>query len=294
MFGRFTDLPNISYFHTAQRHYNSIKPIRGSDNLRPLCDTTNGRRKKHLQIIEREKDKAYALRVYDTDVITYLADGRILINNGRWATSTTHKFISEVLRWRGVGARTLGGETWLSLKDRGEFRIANGVDAVLQPDEDDVLTLLDPEPTIIHKLDRKAWNQVRKHHSAFTSYIGSMSKLIEPPENMHNYWSERHKTHQVLQGLLRNKYATRAAVMASEPNETWATALEIFTVGATKSELQRDFNAQTYNWVVTLVRSKFRKQAYDMLKCLYASSLFVEEEAPLGKYVKDSNARYMQ
>ena len=38
----------------------------------------------------------------------------------------------------------------------------------------------------------------------------------------------------------------------------------------------------------------FRKQAYDLLKCLYSGSLFVEEEAPLGKYVKDSNARYMK
>jgi hypothetical protein len=87
MFGKYSDLPNLSYFQTARDHYNRIKPIRGSNNLRPLCDTQNGRRKKYLQIIEREKDKAYALRVYETDVITYMYSSTTV--GGRQTPRTT-------------------------------------------------------------------------------------------------------------------------------------------------------------------------------------------------------------
>lgn len=291
MFGKYSDLPHISYFHTARDHYNGIKPIRGSDNLRPLCDTRNGRRKKYLQIIEREKDKAYALRVYNTDVITYMSDGTILINNGGWATNTTHNFISEVLRWKGVMAQTRNGETWLSLKG-GDFRIANGVDAILEPDENDVLTLRNPDPVMVHKLDRKAWNQVRKQHSAFMSYISSMSKLLEPNERS-NRWGELSKQRRTLELLLNDDTNTREALLEQDPNSTWLSALEMFTVGATKHEWNYRANG-TSSWETSLVIPAFRKQAYDLLKCLYSGSLFVEEEAPLGKYVKDSNARYMK
>jgi len=149
-----------------------------------------------------------------------------------------------------------------------------------------------PDPVTVHKLDRKAWNQVRKQHSAFLSYIGSMSKLLEPNERS-NRWGELEKQRRTLELLLNARMDTREALLEQDPNSTWLSALEMFTVGATKHEWNYGVNGAS-SWETSLVIPAFRKQAYDLLKCLYSGSLFVEEEAPLGKYVKDSNARYMK
>ena len=292
MFGNnFTDIPSISSFEDAKRHYESIKPIRGSDNLRPACKTPNGRRKKHIQIVERNEGNSYAIRLFETDVVTFHNNNTLELNNGGWATSSTHGVITDLL-WRvGVEAKTRNGETWLSLKG-GDFRIADGVDAILEPDEDDVLTLRNPDPVMVHKLDRKPWNQVRKQHSAFLSYISSMSKLLEPTDHS-NRWDELNKQRRTLELLLDARIDTREALLEEDPNSTWLSALEMFTVGATKHEWNFSVNGAS-SWKTSLVIPAFRKQAYDLLKCLYSGSLFVEEEAPLGKYVKDSNARYMK
>jgi hypothetical protein len=58
MFGNVTDLPVLHSYAEAVAHYESITPIRGSKNLRPICATTNGRRKKHMQIIKTTHPKA--------------------------------------------------------------------------------------------------------------------------------------------------------------------------------------------------------------------------------------------
>ena len=67
MFGGITDLPQLRSFEQALEHYESIKPIRGSNNLRPICATTNGRRKKHIHIIKRDDAIASAVRYRRAD-----------------------------------------------------------------------------------------------------------------------------------------------------------------------------------------------------------------------------------
>ena len=106
MFGNITDLPTLFSYAEALEHYESITPIRGSKNLRPICTTHNGRRKKHMQIVKTTYPKALgmaatpqgaidavACRLYDTDVITFVSNGDIIIDNGGYATNSTHSFI---------------------------------------------------------------------------------------------------------------------------------------------------------------------------------------------------------
>ena len=288
MFNSFTDIPRINNFEQARMHYESIKPIRGSDNLRPLCGTPNGRRKKHLQIIELGYGNAYALRVYDTNVITYKRDGAILINNGGWATATTHGFITEALMHLGVSARTRSESTWLNLRC-GDFRIADGVDAILEPNEDGNLILRNPEPVYVHRLNRKVWNGVRKQHSAFLSYIESMSKLVEPANNA-DRWHRNTGLRTWITAHNVDREGARATLTCEDPNEGWAQLLEMFTLGAT----QFDWNWGASEFNARIVRSKFKRQAYELLKYFYADEIFIREEAPLGAYVKDTNARFVK
>ena len=112
MFGNITDLPTLFSYAEALKHYESITPIRGSKNLRPICTTHNGRRKKHMQIIKTTYPKALgmaatpqgaidavACRLYDTDVITFVSNGDIIIDNGGYATNSTHSFIVGILTY---------------------------------------------------------------------------------------------------------------------------------------------------------------------------------------------------
>jgi len=118
MFGYIIDLPTLRSFEDALAHFKSITPIRGSE-LRPLCRTTNGRRKKHVQIVHSlhpagDPMEAVACRLYNTDVITFYAGGDIVINTGGYANSTTHNFINAIL-WRRIHAHTQKGFTVISV-----------------------------------------------------------------------------------------------------------------------------------------------------------------------------------
>ena len=112
MFGNITDLPQIHSYEEALGHYAQIKPIRGSNNLRPICKTKNGRRKKHMEIVRR--DDAVACRLYDTDVLTFFKDGTIEYNSGTWITNSTHSFASAIL-YPHVGFWTKQGHTEVSI-----------------------------------------------------------------------------------------------------------------------------------------------------------------------------------
>lgn len=79
--------------------HDAIKPIRGrSPDIRPI----KNRRKTHESIHEVVCDgvKGIACKLYNTDVITFLQDGKILINTGGYNTQTTQKFIHEHSPWR--------------------------------------------------------------------------------------------------------------------------------------------------------------------------------------------------
>ena len=76
MFGNtIEDLPSLLSYGQAVAHYESIVPIRGSNNLRPLCVRGNGRRRKHMQIIRRAD--AVVCRLHDTDVVSFFPMGTL-------------------------------------------------------------------------------------------------------------------------------------------------------------------------------------------------------------------------
>lgn len=84
----FMDFNPVSSFEEAEERYYNTKPIRGSDDVRPLGE----RRKKHHRITKIDDD-TFACTLYHTDVVTYSRDGRVLVNLGNWDTQTTRDFL---------------------------------------------------------------------------------------------------------------------------------------------------------------------------------------------------------
>jgi len=92
-----TDLPTLRCYADALAHFRNIKPIRGT-NIRPICRTPNGRRKKHMTIgFADEGREAIACTLHDTNVLEFYPDGEIRITINGWATQSTVCFLNGLL-----------------------------------------------------------------------------------------------------------------------------------------------------------------------------------------------------
>jgi len=98
----------VGSFEDIEFHYEHTKPVNerkhGTTNdIRPL----SGRRNTHYRVVKIDAD-TYACRLYETDVVTYHRDGRVLFKTGGWDSQTTRGFMQQckpygvtILRERG-------------------------------------------------------------------------------------------------------------------------------------------------------------------------------------------------
>tara|TARA_R110000772_G_scaffold188055_2_gene299141 strand:+ start:1512 stop:2396 length:885 start_codon:yes stop_codon:yes gene_type:complete len=93
-------LPTINSYLSALSKYESIKPIRGSDNHRPLED----RRKQHVSInmtkaigIDGAQYPAIGFKLYETNVVIFLSNGEVHFDNGGFSTVSTNAFASRIM-----------------------------------------------------------------------------------------------------------------------------------------------------------------------------------------------------
>lgn len=170
-------LPCIRSYDEAKHKHDAIKPIRGrADEVRPL-----GKRSADFINIHKVGTSimpAYAVRLYLTDIVTYHADGRIVVKTGGWDSTATTKALYRVLPTNDVQrvlrrVRVCG---YLVTEDEGltfvpsDPMITGGFPAW------DGYTLLNPKREYVHAVNRKAANAVRKQYKHFTNwYKGYMS-----------------------------------------------------------------------------------------------------------------------
>jgi len=96
-------LPTLRTYDDAVRHYRSVAPIRGSDNLRPL--STNRRRKtqrieRRTQYFKGRQRDAIVCVLYDTAVLTFYDMGvysEVVFCDGGYQTLTTCAFANKIL-----------------------------------------------------------------------------------------------------------------------------------------------------------------------------------------------------
>ena len=83
----------IANYKDMERKWNNTKPIRGrSTDVRPIGE----RRRDWEQVTRTAIDEgmwSYSARLYNTDVVTYLPNGDIIINANGWHTPSTAEFI---------------------------------------------------------------------------------------------------------------------------------------------------------------------------------------------------------
>ena len=198
-FGSITDLPMLKTYEQALAHYESIVPIRGSDNVRPICRTTNGRRKKQYQI-DKYPDGTVACRLYNTDVLLFYPDGEIAFNNGNYPSTTTHSFATNILstiwvaRWmfstnRGRTLITLGSEEKLAVEGNQVIRLRWNPDKIVGPLHNrfsGCFEFIDKPTMYSYFVRRKALNAKRKTVKEFRKVCMAYAKLADPDDYRRN------------------------------------------------------------------------------------------------------------
>ena len=84
----------IHTYDHAKQHYDYIKPIRGSNNIRPL----GKRSKQHMMITEgsNEHGHYFAAKLHRSECVRWYQDGRIQVRADGYATVSTACFIHAV------------------------------------------------------------------------------------------------------------------------------------------------------------------------------------------------------
>ena len=181
MFGQITDLPSLRTYEEAVAHYESIVPIRGNaDNVRPICATTNGRRKKHMAI-RKYVEGSVACQLYDTDVVTFEPDGDVIFRSDGYATATTHGFANGILRDGVIYFGTRQNRTEITVG--GNAHIMDGNDFFrLSKDNEGRYVAVNPPIQYEYYARRKVLTAKRKPVLAFQKHCLAMAKLADPEQ----------------------------------------------------------------------------------------------------------------
>lgn len=128
---------------------------------KPLAE----RRRSWLTI--RKVGDDVAVRLYNTNIITYKPSGEIIVNQGGWNTGTTHETVARIL---GTTIFQRHFDNWIACKD-GTFILRKEGDNVFRRSSSyGVLEYQNPVYPVVHRLKRKEYNNVRKRYADFIQY----------------------------------------------------------------------------------------------------------------------------
>jgi len=275
MYGNISmyDMPALRTYQDALEHYESIKPIRGKDWLRPVINTPNGRRKQHMQII-KHRDNTIACRLYNTDVLTYHPNGEIHFTNGGYTTNATHQFATALLKARWVGYRCFFNshkrQTTVTVGKK-TVAIGDGEVLKLKYDKDTGFGFIDPPKMYAYYLKRAPMGMRRKEIEPFTRYVLALAKLVDPKQY------EEYKGQQTAYWLHRR--------VTSDDDARRVEAAEYLLHRACR------WRGDWLNRELSVLPKDITNMLDDMLKYMYAEDLFEKRE--VDKPNTNDNSKYM-
>lgn len=271
------DLPLLRSYKQAKQLHDSIMPIRGSNNLRPLGD----RRKQHQRIEGGHAGDVagVACVLYRTPCVIYYEDGTIYLQHGGYISQSTCKFIERIapvsnVRMDGqrgcLVVRVAGGD--YKCGEDGLWLRYNEQTTGYEP--------FDCEPFMTTSVNRKAMEQVRQQYAAFMQYAIGLGKLTqwEKPEG---------------EGVPVNA-AELLGYMASDDMDKWAMAYRklIWEAGAVGQN--HDYSARMWSTTWHCDQKRVEALLTHYIKKVHAREVLVREALPTGMHKKDPNHNYVR
>ena len=297
MFGNITDLPTLFSYAEALAHYESITPIRGSQNLRPICTTHNGRRKKHMQIIKTTHPKALgvaatpqgaldavACRLYDTDVVTFTSNGDIIIDNGGYATNSTHSFIVGIMtyayRTHPLLAYSKAGSTVIEVfPSQGKRLVVMGDKPVTLRKVENIHGVAydfteDVDVQKGYYLKRSVMHAKRKEVHKFRKFALACAKMVDPSQyRISNRGMEARNAEELYQAIV--------------DQDQWGDAFEYLLTCSINSS----FDYYTHSRDLSVNTTKLNSMVDDVLKYVFHEDLFESRET--NNPLSNDNAKYL-
>lgn len=154
--------------HAKQVHDNAL-PIRGrAFEVRPL----GSRRDVDTYSVRMNGDDVEFV-LYKTPVITYKANGEIVLRTDGWASVSSHQFIQQVL---GIPARGKSGSSVLIVNGQ-HYTMTGDNTLTLGHKGTGTWRVLAHETLYGYKANRKAITNVRSRYSEFRKYLGGFLNL---------------------------------------------------------------------------------------------------------------------
>jgi hypothetical protein len=250
------------------------------------------RRAQHKQIVSCNLDgkHAYAARLYRTNCVTWLEDGRIFLDHGGYVSMSTSDFISAVLSWTVGSVYRKGGEMLFVNRHKAlGNRVAPGnyvipmsglwLDACGEP--------LNPEATVVHTINRKGANAVRARYKPFLDYFNSMCKLCE-----YNFATELlvHPDTGNVPFVSRCGLDQADDRMLSDDIEDWFHLAKTILRKACVTSGYRYFHPD--QTTLYIPATTIRNEVEDMLLRLHRDEMLTAVTLPMGTFKKDTYAHY--
>ena len=295
------DIPAFRDFADASQHESWVKPIQGSGVNAGKKPLSRFRRRATHMTIRRERNimsplgnqgMAIMCQLYRTDCVIFYEDNSVTLATGGWNTISTRMFIGAIMRWDvSIGSAPKDSESNVLYyqSTRKTFlwrdRVHLGVDRLP----------IDPEPCVVHRVNRRAMNEVRKLNAPFLRYAKPMIKVAYPMGGIleQEEYQRRLKRYKGLDVDLNDFPSSRCVdtlcnIMREDNIEDWADALDACAMVSMQT-LQR-WPSFTYSYRP----DRILKVIDELLKYGYSDAVFTEVTLPLGEVKADSNEKYVR
>ena len=314
--GNVANIPSIPNYAKAKEHYESVTPIRGRDNVRPLGSKrryTWFRIKENRRVIEDgflgQYITTYTCTLYDShDCVEYFPDGSIAIRTFGWHTPTTIAFINYATREFGHIESVKGKWYWKQKHDGKMFLIkaqamnrkSVGIKLVREGwDDEGVMVVVDPVKEKKYSINRKAMNVVRKKYEFFRDYcyvMLSMNSSVSR-EEVENITKELGFNHTNLVGsehwrtedrtkINRDLFFSRMDRVIQAADLELMYSLAILACYSFGRWSYRDNTA-------ICSPQQFNKQWSELLKYKFFKEVTVAKDVEVGVGFKDDNTKYL-
>lgn len=166
---RNSGIEYIQDYASALKRWEDTKPIRGRDvDTRPL----GHRRNVDAYRINKLPDGAVECILHKTPVVTFYENGEVKIQTGGWASQSTCCFIQEVLK---IHSYIFNYKLCVGFNYKDYVVPSGGM--TIKRNHNWVYEPVNPEPVVVHNLNRKGANNVRAKYKPFKTYLSSMCRL---------------------------------------------------------------------------------------------------------------------
>ena len=296
-------MPRLVSYKQADIYERRIEPIRGNGRnagIKPI-----GKRALTHMTIRRERNvtspmgnvgMAIMCKLYDTDCVTFYEDWSSKLATGGWATQSTMMFIDALIDHHTWVTNAPQSEGNMLYNKNGKKYVWGG-SLYLDPDR----VPLNDGLCVVHRVNRKAMNEVRKLNAPFRKYVQSMVKVAYPQDAQMSVVDFREQCER-LQGLgavdrgsfpRSRDVDTLCSIMREDNIEDWADALEVFALMTMESRWDGSSSGR-WQHAYYYMPQRITKLVDEVLKYGYADAVFYEVELPRGEYKPNPNAKYVR